>query len=679
MTPPNHIPLVYRPELQGIRAIAVLSVLLFHFGFSGIEGGYLGVDIFFVLSGFLITSILGKSGQALSLPDLRFFLVKRFWRIVPSLFFVVFLTMVTGWLILIPEDYSRLSYEALSTLTFVSNHFFAQQAGYFDVSAGLKPLLHGWSLSVELQFYVVWAVLFFFVFRRDGLSFNGWIAILFVLSLLANIILIVRDPDIVFFILPTRGWEFAIGALAALHQGRIFLKRFSSWAGVINIGAFGIIITMIVAADTAVPAQLQYTLPLCLAVAVLIVMLPHNVAITQFLSLPFLAWIGIISYSLYLIHWPMIVMANYLFFPVPPRWLSAFLFFACFPLAHLLYRFVEEPMRLYGRAQKERGALKATLPLVLVSGVLSGLCLAIISSGGAPGRYDRAAQERIRHPYQSQETGLKERITGQEQPKIKVVKNRQDAKGVAVWGDSHAGHFYGAIERFLSRKGIQTFSFSQSSCVPLSGVIMKYSYWNPVRKCSKEKTNRVMEQIISSPKITTVILAARWVTHLECHALEGDSYRPVFFTKGNSDVLTCENSQRIFREAFLQMVSRLLAHGKKVIIMGQVPEFGFDAARCSILRAANSLPLTPCYLSRAKVRQRHKSMDDFFGTLAATHKDIEYIRTMPEFCKDEFCRPALENRLAYKDDDHILPSAARFLVDKYFALLPENFWSVPIK
>ncbi len=665
------IRLAYRPELQGIRAVAVVAVLLFHFEFFGVAGGYLGVDIFFVLSGFLITSILGKSEKPLTFSVLYSFLLKRFWRIVPALFVTVFLTLIVGYFILPPKDYLHLSQEALSALLLISNHLFAEQTGYFNDTSSLKPLLHTWSLSVELQFYLLWSWLFFMLHLKKGLSLKKGILITFLLSLLVSGLLLLKDPDIVFFILPTRLWEFAIGGLAAFYQHHAAVEKMAPWANWINGLALSVIFAFFVMTSPDMSIQFQYAFSLCLAVGALIVMLPHSPIISRVLSSPVMLWLGMISYSLYLIHWPLIVFANYLFYPETPQWLLIVLFLICFPLSYLLYRSVEDPMRLYGRKQSKVAGLSGVFPLLIIFGFLLLPTLFITFSEGFPSRFSHDILAKIKNPYRTLEKRNIVLKAESSQKERSIVTDGVET--VALWGDSHAGHFSEGVRDYFGKKGQKVLFFLKDSCLPVSGVVMKYSATHIIKKCTREKNDAIVEKIILNPQMTTVILAARWVVHIECKVVEKDHYRPLFFSENDWEAITCEDGREVFKAAFRKMVSKFMAHGKKVIIMGQVPEFGFDAARCSVLRALHSQSLSACFLSHSATKKRHQRIDQFFTSLTIDNPNVRYIRTLPSFCSKGVCRPALNNKLAYKDDDHILRQTGKALIAKLFSELPSSF------
>jgi len=203
----------YRPEIDGLRALAILPVILFHAFPTLVPGGFTGVDIFFVISGYLITSILLKDIQA-GTYSIKTFYARRVRRIFPALVLVLFASLVFGWVMLTPDEYQRLGKHTVGGVGFIANFMFLKEVGYFDAAADTKPLLHLWSLGIEEQFYIVWPILLALVLKRSWSLW--WVIVVFGgSSFLFNISRISLDPSAVFYSPLTRSWELAIGAFVA--------------------------------------------------------------------------------------------------------------------------------------------------------------------------------------------------------------------------------------------------------------------------------------------------------------------------------------------------------------------------------------------------------------------------------------------------------------------------------
>jgi peptidoglycan/LPS O-acetylase OafA/YrhL len=330
----------FRPEIEGMRAVAVVAVILFHAGFSFVPGGFLGVDIFFVISGFLITSnVLAEFSQG-KFSFVGFYR-RRVLRLFPASATTVLVTLVVSFFCLPPDEVVNLAKSALSALAAVSNIYFWTQVGYFDTDAHLKPLLHTWSLGVEEQFYLVWPALLLLLMRIGGRR-----AILLgvltagVASLAGASLFIKSDPSAVFYLMPFRIFEFTIGIVVAVAQfpsrGRLFQPGIIGSAGLLAI------VFSIVFLDSGWPMPSIYSLVPCLGAAAIIYG-GNTQPIAAILSGRVITFIGRISYSLYLVHWPIVIFAA----QAGANGLTGKLTILalCFLAAIGQYFFVEQPLR----------------------------------------------------------------------------------------------------------------------------------------------------------------------------------------------------------------------------------------------------------------------------------------------------------------------------------------------
>lgn len=296
----------YRPEVDGLRAVAVLPVILFHAGFATFSGGFVGVDVFFVISGYLITTIILNE-----LEEGRFSIVKfyerRARRILPALFFVILVSIVLAWMFLLRNDFRDFFRSIVAVVTFSSNIFFWLEADYFDTSAELKPLLHTWSLAVEEQYYIIFPLLMMAIWRFGRPFVIGLLGVIFVLSL-GYAELIVRDqPETAFYLLPTRAWEIMVGAFCALYLQQSWRM---SLAPVVEqaLSALGLILIAfaIFAFSKDTPTPSLYMLVPTLGAALIILFANQGTLAKFLLSTRAMVWVGLISYSAYLWHQPVL-------------------------------------------------------------------------------------------------------------------------------------------------------------------------------------------------------------------------------------------------------------------------------------------------------------------------------------------------------------------------------------
>ncbi|HBT5121320.1 TPA: acyltransferase, partial [Klebsiella pneumoniae] len=298
--------LKYRADIDGLRAVAILPVLLFHVGYNWFSGGYVGVDVFFVISGYLITSILVNDIKNNTYSILDFY-ERRIRRIVPALVFVIAFIIVASPFFLPPENYSFLPKEIIGTLLFISNIVSYLKSGYFSTDAEQRPLLHTWSLGIEEQFYIISPVILFIAFKYLKEKTNLLLVILTIISFFMSVFLSQKHPTSSFYLLHTRYWELSFGSLAAVgvFQGskKQIYREVLSLVGLLMI---------LVAVFSFTPTTIfpSYNALLPVLGATLIILNAEHTTVGKLLSFRPLVFIGGISYSLYLWHWPIIVFAN---------------------------------------------------------------------------------------------------------------------------------------------------------------------------------------------------------------------------------------------------------------------------------------------------------------------------------------------------------------------------------
>ncbi|MEO1640368.1 MAG: acyltransferase family protein [Pseudomonadota bacterium] len=380
---PGPFYLQYRQDIDGLRAVAVIIILFYHAGLSNVPGGYIGVDVFFVISGFLITGLIMR---AVAEERFRFsdFFLRRLRRLGPALLVTVAATLVAGWFVLPPNLYADTAGSAIASLLSVSNIYFWLQSGYFDTAADYKPLLHTWSLAVEEQFYLVWPavlVLLAPVLRNRGLVFI--IAALGLISLIVTEAILGRSPSAAFFLTPFRIYEFALGAVLALGRWQapnVALDHIASMAGVLTIFYCAGTYT----SDTAFPG-LNAFLP-ALAAAAMIYAGPQA-AMNRALSLAPFTYIGRISYSVYLVHWPLFVYAGFVVGVASTAVDVLVLIGLAMVLGAGMYHLVETPFRrtANGQFRIAIGGLVKTCGGATVAIVIA--CLVITQQRGVPQRF----------------------------------------------------------------------------------------------------------------------------------------------------------------------------------------------------------------------------------------------------------------------------------------------------
>ena len=299
----------HRSDIDGLRAVAVLAVVLFHARVPGTSGGFVGVDIFFVISGYLISSIIATELRANTFSVVKFY-ERRCRRILPALFVMFAVVFVLAAAVLLPPDMVAFCRSLLSATFFVSNIYFWKTSTYFEGASQFKPLLHTWSLGVEEQFYIVMPLVLMLVARRARAAYAPWLLGLFVGSLLLSVWGVTHAPNATFYVLPTRFWELTTGALVTLGMRKRTLPR--PVLELIGAAGLGLCVGSIALLSEVAPFPGWYALIPCLgAAAILYQGAIGDSAVTRILSAKPLVFIGQISYSLYLWHWPLLSLAKY--------------------------------------------------------------------------------------------------------------------------------------------------------------------------------------------------------------------------------------------------------------------------------------------------------------------------------------------------------------------------------
>ena len=332
----------YRPEIDGLRAIAVLPVVLFHAGAAGFGGGFVGVDIFFVISGYLITTII-LDGSADKKFDFTGFYQRRARRLLPALFCVMLVCLPLAYTWLTPIHLKDFGQSLIATSVLSSNVLFWMESGYFDSAADLKPMLHTWSIAVEVEFYLLFPILFLALWRLGLRSALFWLSILFVVSLGLHYWGRVNYPHTTFYFLPTRIWEFLLGTFAAIYLSFGKKNRTTPINQFLSLLGFGLILFSIITFDETAPLSRLYQLMPVLGAALIIVFAMPGTWVYKLLSIPPLVGLGLISYSFYLWHYPLMAFTRHQVSGEISTLLMLALILLSVVLAIISWRYIENP------------------------------------------------------------------------------------------------------------------------------------------------------------------------------------------------------------------------------------------------------------------------------------------------------------------------------------------------
>jgi len=631
----GHLP--YRPDIDGLRALAVLSVVLFHAFPGWLRGGFIGVDVFFVISGFLISSIVLRELQQ-GVFSFATFYARRVRRIFPALILVLAVCLAFGWLALFPDEYAQLGKHVVGGAGFSANLFYWAQVGYFDTAADTKPLLHLWSLGIEEQFYILWPVLLLLAWKR-GLNLVLVAALLAIVSFLVNVGGLAQHASATFYSPASRAWELLLGAgLACLHarpgaslhlMPRLRLAPNSlAWSGAILLAAGLALITR----EHRFPGWLAL-LP-AVGALLLIGAGPQAWFNRVVLSNRLLVWVGLISYPLYLWHWPLLSFARIVESREPAPAIRAGALLLAILLAWLTYRVLERPLRTGPPARR-----------------VAALCALMLACAGGGGYIYLNDGLPARKPIQDSQANQQALIIFEDKARADACKKRygfesvyeycvmSDATrdpSVVLLGDSHAYHvLYGLMKHY---DGIGE---------NLLMLATRHPYWgvDPNEHPYQKTTQAMLEMALDMKSAKTVVFSA----HLR-------------FETGPNGAFAIKAARETFR--------RFLGAGKHVIFMNDVPILGFDPRSC-IKRAgvASSATRLPCAITRAEWDTQIAQHNQVLARFAKEFPQIEWFDASRALCDERFCHAMIDGRLMYRDQDH-LSYEGDLLIGRQFAARP---------
>ena len=513
----------YRADVDGLRAVAIVPVLLFHANFAAFQGGFVGVDIFFVISGFLITGLIFPE-VAQGRFSIRNFYERRVRRIFPALFAVLLFCTLVAAVLLLPGDFKSFGRSLLATTFFASNFFFYSESGYFDTDAHGKPLLHTWSLAVEEQYYILFPLflLFFQRYLRGQQLLFTWLVV--VVSLLLSVTLTPTQPEQSFYLAHTRAWELGLGALLALGAFPRAHRHVTRNAAAL-LGA-ALIVVAVTSYSGSVPFPGIAAAAPCVGAALIIWAGTGgpNVVGRLLQTKPFVA-VGLVSYSLYLWHWPLLVFARYWTVRELTRLEAVAALAVAAIAASLSWRYVERPFR--GKSGLlDRRTLFAVAAAVMAVTATAGAVVA--SRSGFPGRMDPvttalAAGADDRRP-RDWTCGNRSIGAVRKHRLCRIGAASDLAPSFLVWGDSQARSLADAIGDVAAREGRAGLLATRNGCAPLVGVARQHD--SKTRGCP-EFAAEVLKLVEGDASIRDVILVARWALYAEGTRYKSEHGTPV--------------------------------------------------------------------------------------------------------------------------------------------------------
>lgn len=644
---------VYRSDVDGLRAIAVLFVIAYHASIRFAPGGFVGVDVFFVISGFLISSIVFRGFQEDRFSFIDFY-SRRVRRIFPALAVVLLATWLLGWFLLQPQEYVLLGKHIAAGSIFASNILLWKESGYFDAIATSKPLLHLWSLGVEEQFYLFWP-LCLFLFLRTRTKTLILIGSALGISFAINIWGITSYPAAIFYLPFSRFWELMIGATLAYfslyhhlvlksYQSRLAFRlrgmevKFGELGG--GIGLLLILLSAFGLSEKDFPGWLA--LGPTIGAALLILAGAESWVNQAVLSNRLLVAIGRISYPLYLWHWPLMVFARF----ITPPGHNSMRFIAlvgaislAFALSYVTYLYIEKPLRygFVGMARYVVAGLSGSMGLLLLVG-----CMTVIS-GGWSVRYPEEVRKLLDYNDNYAEKFRNGRclLSGNEQDFAAectgVARDFPNQPLLLIWGDSHGAMLYEAINQVAQSKGTSVAQFTSSSCPP-------FLNFDKAKRPLCRHLNDVIFQQIQQLRPETVILAHDWPQSVG------------------------ENSLAKLPET----VSRLRGIGVgRVILVGPPPHWN-PTLPTEFIRYVRNMTSSEF---PERMTNTNESVQKLDATLAIMAKSllIDYIPSYATFCNSDGCLVTVSSSINREftafDEAHLTTAGAKYLIAKNASVL----------
>jgi peptidoglycan/LPS O-acetylase OafA/YrhL len=651
MNRPHHYSTTYRPEIDGLRAIAVLAVIFFHSGFRAFSGGFVGVDVFFVISGYLIALILIQDLEKERFSISHFY-QRRARRILPALFGVTLICIPLAWIWMLPHELRRFGQSLVSVGTFSTNVFFWLRTDYFSPNSEEQPLLHIWSLAVEEQFYLIFPLLLALSWQLGKKTLISVSIAVALASLSLSEWMVHHDSTAAFYLIPTRAWELLAGVITAFWTstrpgraaaGKAWTSRLASWVGI------GLITVAILTFTAHTPTPGLLTLAPVVGAVLVVGCVSRESFLGGVLSSTPIVVIGLMSYSLYLWHQPVLAFAR-LTGTYEGSTARHLLFVSLnFPLAYASWRFIEQPIR--------KGALSAQYVFLASAVGLAALCIiggVVHAERGFEKRSVFVSNEKVKQ-YMEVKAQLLDWMRLCDHHRVNVVPGVPLCRigeptvepDVVLWGDSYAGALLPGLDFAMREIGRSSLAYITNGCPPLPGLTI------PGKEgCTVDVHTAFIDNISRLPKIKFVI----WYGHMQA-AMVNDEVR-LFGDRTSITTAT-------------QIVKKTLAtlhrDGKRVIFVEQGPYLPFDV---------------PDFYIRAALRNDGEELtwthDDYehfmapvLGLRSVLKDEVDFVDTEQLFCINSGC-PGRRDEfgLMFSDRSHISNAVAKVLGRSIVLRLP---------
>ena len=649
----------YRPEIDGLRAAAIIPVVLYHAGVGIFPGGFIGVDVFFVISGYLITSIIHTRlvNKNFSIRD---FYVARIRRIFPALFSVIVTAILFCSILLLPQDFKDFGQSLSATSLFFANIFFWFKTGYFDHAAETKPLLHTWSLGIEEQFYIFWPLFLWFVETRIRSFMPIIILTAFIFSFVASEIAVQWAPSSAFYLTPFRAWELMAGAVVALG----ILKRPRSYKVCEFLGLTGLaaIVAGIFFYDSTTPFPGIAAAPPAFGSMLIILSTEDRRTLTRrLLSSNFMVGVGAISYSLYLWHWPILSLFNYWQLHRANGWETVMLVSAIWIVSAFSFHIIEQPARR-ARAVNPQAVLSFGVIAVLIGVAFGGVTHV---ARGFPGRLPSDvvaisnAMEDINRLRLSCDRKSPTAIAADDLCRIGISGRTPDW---ILIGDSIGDAFVPGFDEAGHLAGRRGWALTWSGCLPLWRV-------EQIERSCSVFMNAVVDFLNRHPEVHDVVLVGRWTSGWAAERFGAFAQNGLFLTDSISHDSSVAENRAVMERAFEALFTTF--PDRRFLVVIGIPEQKVIAPRDAAIRRLRGLPEN-LGVSRTEFESRQSGVRNLLVRLAHSRSGLEVIDFASQLCTNETCPLEKDGLFRYVDDNHPSTSAVRNLAPELAKFLQHH-------
>jgi peptidoglycan/LPS O-acetylase OafA/YrhL len=636
----------YRPDIDGLRALAVIPVVLYHADAALFSGGFVGVDVFFVISGYLITSLIVSAQDAGAFSIANFY-ERRIRRIFPALFVVMVGTAVFGWFVLAPQDYKRLGESIAATSAFSSNILFWRQSGYFRTPPADTPLLHTWSLAVEEQFYVLLPLALIAIARWCPAWRIRIIAVIALISFLTSAVSVYISPGATFFLAPTRAWELLLGSLLAM--GVLSATASQRRRSILGVCGLLLILVPMVTYSKRTMFPGAAALPPALGAAMLIYSgTGGSTVVNRVLATSPAVFVGKISYPLYLWHFPLLAFGSYLSIDATSWTERSILVGAAVALSILSWKFVETPVRRAGtfaqRAQVFTFAASLMAAFIALGGILG-------VADGIPGRLTAAQLALLKDSDDhdpDRTTCFTDSAAAVLKKKLCSFGETTGAPSFVVWGDSHAEALRPAFRKLARQHGVRGVFVGFSGCPPLIRIQRVTD-----KRCGQINA-AILQWILQQRSLQTIVLASRWGLYANGTGYKAESIGDMRLADGDRGHIAKHADGTALLELGLhETLAALLASNRRVWVVGPIPEVGYDVPKSRYRHVVGIDAGFSFEPTTTEFLQRQAGVFQALGRVAGEYPAVGYVWPHRALCDEHRCRVEQGDHALYHDDDHL--------------------------